>query len=267
MIASAGRSVALASLALLSAVSIASAQSPIYPNPFDKRFSVGVSVGLTNVHTDYTGASFATTGSAGIICADANYDYWDVALRYAGEFSGFRIAAAARPQEPALFGGLTGSVCTGFGTTSGIFPGNGLAHTTKLGFLGTIGTRAGFYIPLNATPTTGLKSGFTPYSFKIYGSSGFAFADTEISVPGFPGVSGTRTGSYFGAGVEVNGLLGSGALINAPSGTVQSIDAAAIAIYLEYRHYSLDTKDADLGGPVPTKIEFDTVMGGVRVPF
>ncbi len=253
---------ALASFALLSVVSTANAQ-----DWFDKRFSVGVSVGLTHVNTNYLGADFATTGSAGLVCADANYDYWDVALRYAGEFSGFRIAAATRPREPALFGGLTGSFCGGFGTTSGIFPGNGLAHTTKLGFLGTIGTRAGFFIPFNATPMNGTKGGLDMRSFKIYATTGFAFADVQISVPGFPGVSGTRTGTYFGAGVEVDGLMGSGALINAPSGVVQNIDAAALSMYLEYRHYSLDTKDADLGGPVPTAVEFDTVMTGARIRF
>ena len=228
-------------------------------------FSVGFSAGFTHIKTDYLGADFSTTGSAGIVCADANYDYWDQALRYAGEFSGFRIAAGIRPQEPSLFGGLTASACTGFGTTSGEF--GGLPHTTKLGFLGTIGTRAGFYIPLDAKPMNATTGGLNLRSFKIYASTGFAFADVQISVPGFPGVSGMRSGTYFGAGVEATGLLGPGTLVNVPSGTVQSIDATALSIYLEYRHYALDTKDADLGGPVPTAVEFDTVMTGARIRF
>src|SRR6185312_16303050 len=67
-------------------------------------YTGGISGAVTLPDTDFLGVGNAN-GTAGAVCLDGTADFWGSALRYAGEFSGFRVAAAA-------------SLCQGFGNVS-----------------------------------------------------------------------------------------------------------------------------------------------------
>jgi hypothetical protein len=235
-----------------------------YGSPYSG-LSVGFAVGGAGVHTDYVGANFDTSGTTGTVCADAE---WDVALRYAGEFAGFRRAVAAA-QSPVPFVGVTASLCHGWGSVSEIFPGNGLPHATKLGLFGDVGARVGIVFP-NLLSAPGAPAGWmvqsgirkdwwAPGTTTVYGMFGVAFGQVQISVPGFPGANDTRTGSFVGAGVEVVTSWG--------AGVAQNIDAAAAALFVEYKHFDLGTENAQLGGVVPVRVTFDQVQGGLRFKY
>ena len=237
----------------------------VYPSPYSG-LSIGFAGGGAGLHTNYVGANFDTSGTVGTICADAE---WDVALRYAGEFAGFRVAAA-QARSPVPFVGVTASLCHGWGSVSEIFPGNGLPHATKLGLFGDVGGRVGFVFPglmsgqtappVNQMVQRGIRNDWwAPGTTTVYGMFGMAFGQVEISVPGFPGANDTRTGYFFGFGGEVVTSWG--------AGTVQNIDAAAVSLFLEYKRFDLGTANAQLGGAVPVRVTFDQVQGGIRLKY
>jgi opacity protein-like surface antigen len=103
------------------------------------------------------------------------------------------------------------------------------------------------------------KDWLAPGTVTLYGEYGLGFGDVRVSVPGLPGSDDTRTGSYIGVGVEV--------IVPWGQGVVQSVDAAAMALYVQYRHYDLGTEIAQLGGPVPVKVTFDDWKVGGRIKF
>jgi hypothetical protein len=219
---------------------------------------------------------------------------WESALRYAGEFSGFRIAAGIGyannsgdvdfrgtgfsasgnsggvcfdgyvdkavmlhvPSGLFLSAGGMGAFCSGL-DVSKINPTNDLRHDTNIGSYALVGGR------VSLTKNWNVQGGISQNWFgmgntTIYGEYGAAFSDIDIKVPGFDGANETKTGSFWGIGVAVGVPLWG-------AGTVQTIDAAAMELYLGYRRIDMGSVDAHLGTIVPVDIKTDVVTGGVRL--
>jgi hypothetical protein len=179
-------------------------------------------------------------------------DYWDAALRYAGEFSGFRIAAAIA---------YTSNV-TGFGEFSdGAFP------VVQTAFLGLEPTSVKGSASILHVGTGLFLTG--AYVNQDYEAAGFN--DTTLWY-----VQGGITKNWTGLGNTVlygeygNVENGLGSAVSSEAnvwglGVVQHVDAAAMELYLSYRQYSGDatfegegTFDAN---------DFDVVVGGARIRF
>jgi hypothetical protein len=220
---------------------------------------------------------------------------WDVALRYAGEFGGFRVAAGigyannsgdtnyqgtgfsasgssggfcfdAYATTPLMIhvpsglfvsGGVMGAVCNG-PDFSKINPGNNLPHRTDVSWYGLVGGRLSLTKNFSAPGSTP-PGPFPIRSTTFYGELGGALGHVEISVPGFQGANESTSGSFWGLGISVGLPWG--------AGTVQNIDAAAMEIYLGYRQIDLGSVDARFGGTVRTDTNIDVVNGGARIRF
>ncbi len=180
---------------------------------------------------------YDTPTMAGFIMSAAwgEDDYWDVALRYAGEVGGFKIAAGVAysedtdsnngaggtfdPPVEAINGGLSiQHVATGlFATASG-------GHRQRDGWIDD----ESFWF-VNA----GIEQRWSSLGkTSLFGMAGEFQDDDDDSA------------YYYGGGV------------------VQKIDAAAMDLFISYRHY--DIQDAAAPGADP---EFDTVVGGGRIKF
>ena len=199
-----------------------------------------------------------TMGGFSVSAAWGEDNIWDVALRYAGEFSGFRLAAG--------IGYINNSGGTGEVTKDN--PGVvGPEPSQVKGSVSLMHVASGLYVNyayLNqdnddatgpGTPDTtmhyvqgGIGKNWTGLGKTVlYGE----YARVEDGLASFT----TPFPSYSNA--EVYGL-----------GVVQHIDAAAMELFLSYRRYSADTTLLPFGnGPKVTLDDMDVVMGGARIKF
>ncbi len=219
-------------------------------------------------------------------------DYWGVMLRYAGEFSGFRVAAgigyedvtdtqtaagtAAGPGnlgDPALNGEVKawGAGLSVLHVPSGLFA---QGHYMAADFSGT-GSTAYW-----GQTTTGIPVGLQKKDANQWliqagiTKNWFGFGNTAL----FGEYSkSTDWGAADGAGrnfaAPVGGFGATTVAVNNVTATdltvwglgiTQNIDAAATELYLNYRHFSADITAG--GSKVPTE-DFDAVIGGARVKF
>ena len=216
--------------------------------------AVGVSFGINSLNTDYIGTGFNTSGTLPTACVDG---YWDVSLRYAGEFAGFRVASGAGKGPPAgPFVGLQGSACQAFGGVSQINISNGKPHETKLGTYFLLGANVGAVVPI---PTGFFAQG---NFISMRAGGGFAEGQVQINVPATTGANDWRPGYWIGAEIATGGV---------PSfwgtGISQTIDTRALELYLAWRHLGLETKPALLPAAIDTKVNTDIVMSGARIRF
>jgi predicted porin len=176
-------------------------------------------------------------------------DMWDVALRFAGEHHGFKVAAAVAYNE----------------ITGGGFP-NTIASTT-LGDPETQYFQAGAYIQHVAT---GL------FLYGAYGhneldaGAGLDFeADTYYIKPGIRGKwnhlgATVLYGEYLNVEEDGRGNLfvgaGDGDVDMWGLGIVQEIDAAAMSLWISYRHLSYDEVGVNAE-------DFDYVKAGALINF
>jgi hypothetical protein len=183
-------------------------------------------------------------------------DYWDAALRYAGEHHGFRVAAA-------------------------------VAYTSNVGGFGEFSD--------GAPPAAGVEPDSWKGSASILHVASGLFLTGAYVLQDYnePGVSDT-TLWYLQAGISKNwfglgntvlygeyGKVDDGLALTASSseatvwglGVVQHIDAAAMELYLSYRRYSGEATFAveQVEGPPATRTldanDFDAVVGGARIRF
>jgi hypothetical protein len=129
----------------------------------------GVSGGVNAITTKFEGRGSAN-GTAGVVCLDAE-ERWGGNLRYAGEFSGFRLA-------------VTGSVCEGIGHTSQ--PVDVFTGQTTIGTQFMFGGKIGYPIPINRIPVT------------LYVVGGLSYTDLTVKAVPFESGSGWKFGSYIG---------------------------------------------------------------------
>jgi hypothetical protein len=182
-------------------------------------------------------------------------DYWDAALRYAGEFSGFRIAAAIAYTDNVggfgEFGGIGGEA------------GGAVKPTSVKGSASVLHVGSGLFL-------TGA------YVNQDHDTAGFN--DTTLWY-----VQGGISKNWFGLGNTVlygeYGRVEDGLATLTSSeatvwglGVVQHIDAAAMELYLSYRRYSGEATDViEVDEQSVTRHrdanDFDVVVGGARIRF
>jgi hypothetical protein len=189
-------------------------------------------------------------------------DEWDVSLRYAGEFSGFRVAAGIGYRDN--YGGAGESVA--------LIPGHSSSIPTQvLGSASVLHVMSGLYLTggfLNQdNDTTG-----RPDTTLWYVQGGISKNWTSLGKTVLYGEYSEVEDGAFGADAAT---LGGTALATIDSsrahlwgiGVVQHVDAAAMELYLAYRRFSFDASET---GVAPADLNFsdmDVVVGGARIRF
>lgn len=204
-------------------------------------------------------------------------DDWDVALRYASEFSGFQIAAGIGYHE--------GKIADTENLDLVLAEGNGLRnHNEWTGSASVLHVSSGLFVtvaggsrdwpdtPLNPIPLLGESY--------VYGKTGIfqkwiALGKTSLYGEyyhvwdvGLP--SGTVIPDNLGNPFNVCDARCNEEASAWGVGVVQHIDAAAMEIYAAYRHYwANDITDTVSQRNTLTDhdIEFDAVMSGARIKF
>ncbi len=199
----------------------------------------------------YDTPTFAGFTASGAIGED---DFYDVALRYANEFGGvLRFAAGIGYQvESDEDRSTKGDKKKLSGSASMMHVPTGLNLTVAAGKLdidpadnGDITADASYYY---------LKAGWTGKmnaagKTKIYGEYG-SFSDYRLNDGDLGALGGT--GSTNGSEATVYGV-----------GIIQKIDAAAMDLFIGYRHYELDLD----GSTTDASAQWDGVMAGARIKF
>ncbi len=162
-------------------------------------------------------------------------DYWDVALRYAGEIRGFKIAA-------------------------------GIAYSEDTD---TNNGAGGTFDPPTQAVNGGLSIMHMPSGVFVTASAGHRERDTWLDDESFWFLSGGLERRFFAIGKTT--LFGMGGEFEDDDndsanywglGAVQKIDAAAMDLFISYRSY--DIQDAAAPG---VDADFDTVVAGGRIKF
>jgi len=164
-------------------------------------------------------------------------DYWDVALRYSGEFSGFKLAFATAYSEST-----DATFNTGFGDTQYFQIGGMIKHLASgLWIHGTYGKGFLDDMPV-ALPDSDegiyLKAGWTS-KFHTLGNTHFYGEygqHNDMFIRGLQIDAGAGYESVVGSEATRWGL-----------GVVQEIDAAAMSLWAKWRHHELDTDLATSG--------------------
>ena len=194
-------------------------------------------------------------------------DMWDIALRYAGEHHGFKVALAAAYNEitgNAIVGGFPNTIAGTIPETqyfqigaylqhvpTGLFIYGAYGHN-ELDFAGTGDYEADqFYIK------AGVRGKWNHLGATVlYGEYNDIDGDggTAVSTP--TAASVLNTTQTIGAGLseelQVWGL-----------GVVQEVDAAAMSLWLSYRHVEYDHNNAAVGAIE----DFSYVKGGALINF
>jgi hypothetical protein len=198
-----------------------------------------------------------------IQAAVAEDNFWDVALRYAGEHHGFRLAFGIGYLEDTEFNLVSGGFpCTAqcntkasrwLGSASALHVATGLFLTGAAGQQEISGNSLN-----NATDDAtfwylagGVRRNFFGYGDTVlfgeyYNANDFFFQTRAVasSTTPFNGITGDDSASVWGIGVN------------------QYIDAAAMEVFLVYKHFE---NDLLLNG-LPVS-DFDAVIGGARINF
>ena len=219
-------------------------------------------------------------------------DYWGVMLRYAGEFSGFRVAAgigyenvtdtqtavagASGPgnlNDPALNGEVKawGAGLSVLHVPSGLFA---QGHYMAADFSGTGSTAywgqttTGLPVGVQKKDATQwlIQAGITKNWFGIGNTALFGEYSKSSDWGAGDGVGRSYAAPVGGFGAvtaAVNNVTDTDLTVWG-LGITQNVDAAATELYLNYRHFSADITTT--GGKVATE-DFDAVIGGARVKF
>lgn len=219
-------------------------------------------------------------------------DLWAVALRYAGELHGFKLAAGVGYAEytdgnTATFVGERGftkatkaGAVSAVGTTDGDEFGlsASILHVDT-GLFGTVaygksedhnrrfaaggvpaglidGTDAGWHLQAGIYKKFNALGPTTLYGEYYQGDYGSPVASGTGAV--VVATDGVTTGNVIGSDVDVWGLA-----------AVQTIDAAALELYVAYRHYEADVTVRTAGGAIAdlSTEDFNTVFSGAKISF
>ncbi len=170
--------------------------------------------------TGYSHGTRGTPTSVTTAGSTDSADYWEVALRYAGEFNGVRVAAGIgyRNEDLNNTAGTENDVWLGSASTMHVPTGLFLS-----GGFGDIDSNDAFVSQRGWWLIAGIQRNFFgPGATTFYGEYGDVNFKNE-SIDLVNGRRGDRMdGDYWGLGL------------------VQTVDAAAMDLYLQYRRYSLD---------------------------
>jgi len=187
-------------------------------------------------------------------------NYWDVALRYAGEFGGFRLAFGIGYQEDSEFNGPS----QGFGATSvtcatlcdvktqEVKGSASLLHVPT----GLFVTGSGGQRQLDGTGTAGVPD--LTYWMVAAGVSQNYFGIGKTVLFG-------EYGEHKGGLGQTSFLVGASGLdskvTNWGLGVNQFIDAAAMEVFLTYKHFEIEDNT------LTSLSDMNVVIGGARVNF
>jgi len=184
-------------------------------------------------------------------------NYWDAALRYAGEFNGIRIAGAIGYSVRSEFNDPAGGfVCTlncdkEVRQLAGSLS---VRHMpTGLFFTGAAGTRENENFE-DAGPSRSFDSDFYYLSGGI-ARNFFGIGDTVLF---------GEYSEWSNMGKEFAAVGGASSLEHWGIGIVQHVDAAAMEFWLTYKNYSLS---GDFCTSVAGCRDFDYILAGTRIRF
>jgi hypothetical protein len=221
-------------------------------------------------------------------------DYWGVMLRYAGEFSGFRVAAGIGYEDAT-------DKPTGVGPIGTLAAGQaGPANLVDAGEVKAWGAglsvlhvpsglfAQGHYMAANfdnpnpaGNPVTGywgqvrdhkdstqwlVQAGITKNWFGFGNTAIFGEYSRSNDWGAGDGAGRNFSVANIPGAVAVNGVTSTELTVYG-AGITQNIDAAATELYLNWRHFSADIT---AGGAQPSKLQtedFDAIIGGARVKF
>ncbi len=168
-------------------------------------------------------------------------DYWEVALRYAGEFNGVRVAAGIGYRNEEASNGDETDVFLGSGSVmhvpTGLFVSGGYGDIDAPS---ATSSQKGWWLIAGIQ-----KNYFGPGATTLYGEYGDVNFKQETI--GDDPWGDKMDGNYWGLGV------------------VQTIDAAAMDLYVQYRQYSLD--GAWDGDDYYEGRETDVIKAGAIIKF
>jgi hypothetical protein len=229
-------------------------------------------------------------------------DYWGVMLRYAGEFSGFRVAAGIGYEDVTdkttgvgPIGAIPGTAgpanLIDNGEVRAWGAGLSLLHVPSGLFAQGHYMKAMYDDPAAGTVTTGywgqvaghkdstqwmIQAGITKNWFG-FGNTAL-FGEYSKSTDWGAGIGNGRNfaNTNIPGALAVNGVTDTDLTVWG-LGITQNIDAAATELYLNWRHFSADvtctgataTCSGAAGGPAKAlqTEDFDAVIGGARVKF
>jgi hypothetical protein len=234
----------------------------VYDNTF-RTWGVAINGGVSFDTTRRNHVLYETPALAGftVQAAVGEDNFWDVALRYAGEFSGFRLAFGIGYQVDTELNGGTALDCTTDCSRkeSELKGSASILHVSS----GLFVTAAAAKREVDAATTLGALNENHDENF-WYVAAGirknfFGFGDTVLFGEYSEHDDFLRRNVNF-SNVASSNVTHWGVGIN------QYIDAAAMEVFLTYKHFELDET---LGGGVPFTGQeaFSTVIGGARVNF
>ncbi len=218
------------------------------------------------------GARYDTPTFAGFSAsvAWAEDDFWDAAVRYAGEFGGFRIAATAsysnnRDAEPDAAVAAAPDQRKWQGSASIQHVASGLFLDGALLQLSYHGVAASDVV------NGSIANGNRPDTKFWYIAGGIAQNWTGLGKTVLYGEYGNVEDGATGLASTTAGNLNNGTWFTDTEvnfwglGVVQNVDAAAMELYAAYRNYSADVR-TNAAGNVPVE-DFSMVMTGARIKF
>jgi hypothetical protein len=212
--------------------------------------------------------SSPTFGGFSVAAAWGENDVWDVALRYAGEFGGFRVAAGV--------GYISNS--TGLDDFNNDIPGNpGIEPSVWKGSASVLHVSSGLFVTgayLRQDNDTAFQDDTTMWYVQGGISKNWTGLGKTVVYGEFARVDGGVNSATSGCATCVvptgglpNFLLESRADVLG-FGIVQHIDAAAMELYLSYRNYSAEVTLLPILGGLDIPIaDMDVVVGGARIRF
>jgi len=183
-------------------------------------------------------------------------DFWDVAARYAGEWNSVKVSIAAAYSQTNSTANNSPNVIQPF--DSGYFQIGAYAEHVPTGLFiyGAYG-HLNFFDSSTASNNTwylkgGIRQRWNPLGHTVlYGEYERAESNGIVNVDS----GGSFDGRFIGnSEVKMWGL-----------GAVQEIDAAAMSLWIKYRHLSVDAVDVDFGR-LPTD-DFNEVTAGALINF
>jgi hypothetical protein len=211
-----------------------------------------------------------TFGGFSLSVSAGEDDVWDAALRYAGEFSGFRVAAGVGFIHNSAG---TGDVTDRSGTTSP-FP-DGTEPDVWKGSASILHVKSGIYLTSAYVNQDNDVAG-RPDTTLWYVQGGIGQNWTGIGKTVFyTEYARVNDGIICGAGECQDFGGAAGDVIDSSEasmwgiGVVQHIDSAAMEVFLAYKRFS-----AEVTSPAGNKLngtesynDFDVVVGGARIRF
>jgi len=212
--------------------------------------------------------------------AVAEDNYWDIALRYAGEFGGFRVAGGIGYQADTEFNrplqtidGLFSVLCN---------QNCDLKSTEWKGAISVMHVASGLFTTFSAGRRE-LEGSRTPAAGTAYVGPDLEYWHVISGISqNFFGIGRTTLFSEYGessGGLAQSSFIANSAVHDFVSdntvtywglGVTQNIDAAAMEVFVAYKNYSLDATGFQGGFGVLNNggaADFSTVIGGMRINF